>query len=70
MPSHVAVMRLAGGQGPEFGISVNPIPTRGADYAHRIISWIPGFENLTAYLQYLQSIVKSKYAVQFDLYAD
>ena len=50
MPSHVAVMRLAGGQGPEFGISVNPIPTRGADYAHHITACPPGFEILTASL--------------------
>jgi len=32
-------MPLVGGQGgplahPEFGFSVNPIPTKGADYAH------------------------------------
>ena len=36
---------------PEFAVSVNPIPTRGADYAHRIISYPPGFENLTTSLQ-------------------
>ena len=44
-------MPLAGGQGglhPEFGSSVNPIPTRGADYAHHITACPPGFENLTA----------------------
>ena len=34
----------------EFGVSVNPIPTRGADYAHRITACPPGFENLTASL--------------------
>ena len=32
----------------EFGVSVNPIPTRGADYAHRITACSPGFENLMA----------------------
>ena len=33
---------------PEFGISVNPIPTGKADYAHHITACPPGFENLTA----------------------
>ena len=36
---------------PEFGSPVNPIPTRGADYAHHIIACPPRFENLTASLQ-------------------
>jgi ankyrin repeat protein len=36
---------------PEFAVSVNPIPTRGADYAHHIISYPPGFENLAMSLQ-------------------
>ena len=35
---------------PEFGSSVNPIATRGADYAHHITACPPGFENLTASL--------------------
>ena len=35
---------------PEFGVSVNPIPTRGADYAHCITACPPGFENLAASL--------------------
>ena len=41
-----------GGRGPppDFGRSVNPIQTRGADYAHRITACPPGFENLTASL--------------------
>ena len=30
---------------PEFGSSVNPIKTRGADYAHHITASPPGFEN-------------------------
>ena len=34
----------------EFGVSVNPIPTRGAEYAHRITACPPGFENLAASL--------------------
>ena len=49
-----AVMPLAGGQGglahPEFGSSVNPIPTWGADYAHHITACPPGFENLATSL--------------------
>ena len=47
---------LAGGQGgllahPEFGSSLNPIPTRGADYAVYTVYTVcpPGFENLTAF---------------------
>ena len=36
---------------PEFGSSVNPITTRGADYAHHITACPPGFENLTVSLQ-------------------
>ena len=39
---------------PEFGVSVNPIPTRGADYAHRITACPPGFENLAASLLGIQ----------------
>ena len=35
---------------PEFGISVNPITTRGADYAHHITASPPGFENPVASL--------------------
>ena len=30
---------------PEFGFSVNPITTRGADYAHHITASPPGFVN-------------------------
>ena len=46
-----SVMPLAGGQGgPEFGSSVNPIPTTGADYAHHITACPPRFEILTASL--------------------
>ena len=43
-------MPLEGGQGPEFGSSVNPITTRGADYAHHITASPPGFENPAASL--------------------
>jgi hypothetical protein len=32
---------------PEFGVSVNPIPARGADYAYHITACPPGFENLS-----------------------
>ena len=35
---------------PEFGSSVNPISTRGADFAHHITACPPGFENLAASL--------------------
>ena len=30
---------------PEYGSSVNPITTRGADYAHHITASPPGFED-------------------------
>ena len=45
-------MPLVGGQGglPEFGSSVNPITTKGADYAHHITASPPGFENPAASL--------------------
>ena len=36
---------------PEFGSSVNPITTRGADYVHHITASPPGFENPAASLQ-------------------
>ena len=36
---------------PEFGSSVNPITTRGADYAHHITASPPGFENPAAALK-------------------
>ena len=35
----------------EFGSSVNPITTRGEDYAHHITASPPGFENLAASLK-------------------
>ena len=35
---------------PKFGRSVNPITTRGADYAHFITASPPGFENPAASL--------------------
>ena len=35
----------------EFGSSVNPISTRGADYAHHITASPPGFENPAAALR-------------------
>ena len=42
---------------PEFGSSVNPIPTKWADYAHHISVCTTGFENLTAtLLTYLVNI--------------
>ena len=36
---------------PEFVSSVNPIITRGADFAHRITACPPGCENLAASLK-------------------
>ena len=36
---------------PEFGSSVNPITTKGADYAHHITARPPRFENPAASLK-------------------
>ena len=44
---------------PEFGSSVNPIPSRGADYAHHSTACPPGFENLTVSLLKAHKIVVS-----------
>ena len=51
-PLPYTVLPLVGGQGghPEFGRSVNPITTRGAEYAHHITASPPGFEILAASL--------------------
>ena len=35
---------------PDFGRSVNPISTRGTDYAHLITTGTPGFSDLPAAL--------------------
>ena len=37
---------------PELGSSVNPITTRGTDYAYHITASPPGFENPAASLLY------------------
>ena len=37
---------------PDFGRSVNPISTRGTDYAHLITTGTPGFSNLPTALIY------------------
>ena len=44
---------------PEFRSSVNPIQTKGADYAHHITACPPRFENRTASLN-LQSVRQSR----------
>ena len=38
---------------PEFGSSVNPITTRGADYTQHITASPPGFENPAASLMFI-----------------
>ena len=50
------MMQIAGGQGgalaqPEFGSSVNSIPTRAANFAHHITACPPKSEKLMAFLQ-------------------
>ena len=51
-----------GGQGWQFGSSVNPIATRGADYVHHITASPPGFENSVASLIWI--IVSLKFKVR------
>ena len=46
----LSVLPLVGGQ---FGSSVNPITTRGVDYAHPITASPPGFEKLAASLNFV-----------------
>ena len=46
---------VSGGAGgtlapPEFGSHVNPIPTKGADYAHHITASTPRLKKLTTFL--------------------
>ena len=45
---------------PEFWSSVNPIPTRGTDYAHHITARPPRFENLTASLRTMLETFQSQ----------
>jgi len=52
---------------PEFGSSVNPIPARGADYAHHITACPPGFENLAASLIYHCCAIKSRSGLRLAL---
>ena len=52
------MLPLVGGQGgPDFGSSVNPFTTRGADYAHHITASPPGFENPAASLRNVYKII-------------
>ena len=47
--TYISVMPLALAHS-KFGSSINPITTRGADYAHHITASPPGFENPAASL--------------------
>ena len=53
---------------PEFGSSVNPITTRGADYAQRITASPPGFENLVAALILDPQVCLKKLGIGSSLY--
>ena len=44
----------------EFGSSVNPITTRGVDYAHHITASPPGFENPAASLYHISEMPHSR----------
>ena len=55
---------------PEFWSSVNPITTRGADYAHHITASPPGFEIPAASLQtqiYLLKVILNVNIMKQDL---
>ena len=67
-----SVMPLAGGLNPEFGFSVNPIPTRGEDYAYHITDCPPGFKNLTASLVIvtLHNSMYTKFDVHIRIYIE
>ena len=52
----------------EFGSSVNPITTRGADYAHHITASPPGFENPAASLRLGDSDVRILLGIQGRLH--
>ena len=46
------------GGGPDFDISVNPNPTRGADYAHLMTTCpSPGFSDLPTALQHTTALL-------------
>ena len=42
---------VPGGVPPDFGRSVNPVSTRGTDYAHLITTGTPGFSDLPTALR-------------------
>ena len=60
-PTHCDVLtyRLVGAGGamapPDFDRSVNPISTRGTDYAHLITTGTPGFSDLPTALNFRSS---------------
>ena len=53
---------------PEFGCSVNPITTRGADYALHITASPPGFENPAASLHVLIGVEYQNCCQTLDVY--
>ena len=51
-----------------FGVSVNPIPTRGgADYAQSITACSPGLENLTASLYLCREVLSDLWHILISL---
>ena len=57
---------------PEFGRSVNPIQTRGADYAPHTTASPPGFKNISTSLCTLYLYALAKYGLKtlIDLHID
>ena len=57
---------------PVFGRSVNPISTRGADYAHHITAGTPGFSDLptalhsTRYFKIYETLIFTFYLFYFQ----
>ena len=58
---HVSVSRgvVPGCAHPDFGRSINPISTRGTDYAHLITTGTPGFSDLPTALLTVDTMYKS-----------
>ena len=52
---------------PIIGRSVNPISTRGTDYAHLITTGTPGFSDLPTALSYKKQPVKKFFGRILDL---
>ena len=55
---------------PDFGRSINPISTRGTDYAHLITTGTPGFSDLPTALHIKESRMPAKKRIGWFLKLD